>query len=309
MPKRRSYKNWGKQIVNHWQLYLLLLPPLIYLIIFKYIPMFGLQIAFKDYSPNLGIWNSPWVGMKNLVRFLNNYQFWRLLKNTLTVSVYSLICSTLTAILLAICLNCIRSKARKKLVQTVTYLPHFISVVVIVGMMNQIFNPLMGTYGVIYKHLFGTEAPNIMGDPDAFYHVYVWSGIWQNVGWNSIIYIAALSAVDTELYDAARVDGASRVRMVWMIDLPTILPTIVVLLILNSGHIMSVGYEKTLLMQNSFNIQKSEMIPTYVYKQGLQNNGDYSYATAVGMFDSVINFILIVCVNKIANKLGDNSLW
>ncbi len=298
-----------KRIINCWQLYLLLLLPVIYLIIFQYIPMMGLQIAFKDFNPNLGIWGSPWVGLKYIQRFFSNYQFGRLIRNTLVVSVYSLLCSSPIAIVLALCLNCVRSTKYKKLVQTVTYLPHFISVVVLVGMLFQIFNPLIGTYGTLYLKMFGKEAPNIMGDPNSFFHIYVWSGVWQNMGWSSIIYVAALSAVDTELYEAAQVDGASRARMVWMIDIPSILPTIVILLIMDCGKIMSVGYEKTLLLQNSFNLQYSEMIPTYVYKQGLQNNGNYSYATAVGLFNSVVNFILIIGVNQVSKRVGGNSLW
>lgn len=302
-------KKLGKRIMNCWQLYLLLLLPLTYLIIFQYIPMLGLQIGLRDYSPSLGMWGSPWVGLKHIQRFFGNYQFGRLIRNTLVTSVYLLICSTPTAVVLALCLNCVRNSKYKKIVQTVTYLPHFISLVVLIGMMYQIFNPLMGTYSNLYRTLFGTEAPNIMGNPNAFYHIYVWSGIWQNTGWSSIIYVAALSAVDTELYEAAGVDGASRARMVWMIDLPSILPTVVILLILNSGKIMSIGYEKALLLQNNFNLQYSEMIPTYVYKQGLQNNGNYSYATAAGLFDSVVNFILIIGVNQVSKRVGGSSLW
>lgn len=299
----------GRRMLNCWQLYLLLLLPVTYLIIFAYVPMLGLQIGFKDYNPNLGIWGSPWVGLKHISRFFGNYQFGRLIRNTLVVSIYSLICSVPIAVLLALCLNCVRNTKYKKLVQTVTYLPHFISIVVLVGMMFQIFNPLIGTYGTVYRNLFGAEAPNIMGNPNSFYHIYVWSAVWQNMGWSSIIYVAALSAVDTELYEAAQVDGASRARMVWMIDLPSILPTIVILLIMDCGKIMSVGYEKTLLLQNSFNLQYSEMIPTYVYKQGLQNNGNYSYATAAGLFNSVVNFILIIGVNQISKRVGGSSLW
>lgn len=302
-------KSLKMRVFNCRQLYLMLLLPVIYLIIFDYVPMLGLQLAFKDYNPALGIWGSQWVGLKHITRFFSNYQFTRLIRNTLMVSVYSLISSVPIAVLLALALNCVRNSKYKKVVQTVTYLPHFISIVVLIGMMFQIFNPLIGTYGNLYRTIFGTEAPNIMGNPDAFYHTYVWSAVWQNMGWNSIIYVAALSAVDPGLYEAAQVDGASRARMVWMIDLPAILPTIIILLILDCGKIMSVGYEKTLLMQNSFNLQYSEMISTYVYKQGLQNNGNYSYATAAGLFNSVVNFILIIGVNKLSKKVGGSSLW
>ena len=302
-------KSLKMRFFNCRQLYLMLLLPVIYLIIFDYVPMLGLQLAFKDYNPTLGIWGSPWVGLKHITRFFSNYQFARLIRNTIMVSVYSLISSVPIAVLLALALNCVRNSKYKKVVQTVTYLPHFISIVVLIGMMFQIFNPLIGTYGNLYRTIFGTEAPNIMGNPEAFYHTYVWSAVWQNMGWNSIIYVAALSAVDPGLYEAAQAEGASRARMVWMIDLPAILPTIIILLILDCGKIMSVGYEKTLLMQNSFNLQYSEMISTYVYKQGLQNNGNYSYATAAGLFNSVVNFILIIGVNKLSKKVGGSSFW
>ena len=302
-------KSLKMRVFNCRQLYLMLLLPVIYLIIFDYVPMLGLQLAFKDYNPTLGIWGSPWVGLKHITRFFSNYQFARLIRNTIMVSVYSLISSVPIAVLLALALNCVRNSKYKKVVQTVTYLPHFISIVVLIGMRFQIFNPLIGTYGNLYRTIFGTEAPNIMGNPEAFYHTYVWSAVWQNMGWNSIIYVAALSAVDPGLYEAAQAEGASRARMVWMIDLPAILPTIIILLILDCGKIMSVGYEKTLLMQNSFNLQYSEMISTYVYKQGLQNNGNYSYATAAGLFNSVVNFILIIGVNKLSKKVGGSSLW
>jgi len=298
-----------KRILRSWQLYLLLLLPLTYLIIFAYYPLLGAQIAFKNYQPTLGIWGSPWVGVKNFSKFFSNYQFWRLISNTLTISVYTLCVSFPFAIILALCLNSVRSNRFKKLVQTVTYLPHFISVVVLVGMMFQIFNPLVGTYGMIFRAVTGNEAPNIMGIPQAFAHMYAWSNVWQNMGWDSIIYVAALSAVDTELYEAAQIDGASRRQMLWTIDIPSIMPTIIIMLILKSGQIMNVGYEKTLLMQNDFNLRYSEVISTFVYKQGLGTNGNYSYATAIGLFNSVINFVLIVTVNKISQKAGESSLW
>ena len=296
-------------VIRSWQLYLLLLLPLIYIMVFAYYPMLGAQIAFKNYMPNLGIWGSSWVGMKNFVKFFNSYQFWRLMSNTLIVSAYTLVVSFPIAVVFALALNCVRRERLKKLVQTVTYLPHFISVVVLVGMMFQIFNPLVGTYGAIYRAITGTEAPNIMGIPQAFFHMYAWSNVWQNMGWDSIIYVAALSAVDTELYEAAQIDGASRRKMLWAIDIPSILPTIVIMLILKSGQIMNVGYEKTLLMQNDFNLRFSEVISTFVYKQGLGVNANYSYATAIGLFNSFINFILILTVNKISQKVGDDSLW
>lgn len=298
-----------RRMVKSWQLYALLLLPLAYLILFHYVPMFGIQIAFKDYSPAKGIWGSNFVGMKYFIKFFKSYQFTQVLRNTLVLSLYSLITSIPAAVIFALALNCVRCEGFKRLVQTVTYLPHFISLVVLVGMMCQLFNPLVGTYGTLYKSLFGKEAPNILGIPTAFYHLYVWSGVWQNVGWSSIIYVAALSNADPGLHEAAQIDGASRFQRVIHIDLPTIYPTMIILLIMRCGQIMSVGYTKTLIMQNSFNISYSEVISTYVYKIGLGSNGNYSYGTAVDLFNSVINLILICTVNKISKKVGEESLW
>lgn len=298
-----------KKILRAWQLYLMLLLPMAYILVFAYYPMLGAQIAFKDFKANLGIWGSQWVGLKYFKKFFSSYQCWRVISNTLTLSVYSLAASFPCAIILALSLNCAKGKRLKKIVQTVTYLPHFISVVVLVGMMFQIFNPIIGTFGILYRRITGLEAPNIMGNPYAFFHMYVWSNVWQHMGWDSIIYVAALSAVDTELYEAAQIDGASRWQMLWKIDIPSIMPTIVIMLILKSGQIMNVGYEKTLLLQNDFNIRFSEVISTFVYKQGLGSVGNYSYATAIGLFNSVINYLLILLVNKISQKAGESSLW
>ena len=298
-----------KKIINAWQLYLLLLVPVIYLLIFAYYPMLGAQIAFKDYSPNLGIWWSEWVGLKYFVRFFGSYQFWQIISNTLFVSFYTLAVSFPFAIMLALALNCVKKKRLKSFAQTITYLPHFISVVVLVGMMFQMFNPIAGVFGTVFRSLTGSEAPNIMGAPTAFFHMYAWSNVWQHMGWDSIIYIAALSAVEQSLYEAAQIDGASRWKMIWTIDLPSILPTIVIMLILKSGQIMNIGVEKTLLMQNDLNIRLSEVISTFVYKQGLGAVANYSYATAIGLFNSIINFVLIMTVNKISQKVGESSLW
>jgi len=305
----RRRNNLIGRIAKAWQLYLLLFVPLVYLIVFKYIPMYGVQIAFKNYNVNLGIMGSEWVGLKYFLKFFSNYQFTRLIRNTLIISFYSLIAGLPVSVIIALTLNCVKVEKFKKLVQTVTYLPHFISVVVLVGMMYQIFNPIIGTYGNVYRILFGKEAPNIMGIPESFFHMYVWSGVWQNMGWDSIIYLAALSAVDTELYESAKIDGASRLKIMLAIDLPSIMPTVIIMLILRCGHFMNIGYEKILLMQNSFNLNYSEVIQTYVYKVGLKLNGDYSYATAIGLFNSVINLILITVVNKVSKKVGDTSLW
>ena len=301
-----------KHILKSWQLYAMLLLPVAYVLLFSYYPMYGLLIAFKDYTPKLGIFGSEWVGLKHFVSFLNGQMFWTLFRNTLIVSIYSLLCSFPLSVILALALNVVRVEKFKKVVQTVTYIPHFFSVVIVVGMMFQIFSPHIG----IFKHLVvmlqgeGAAIPDIMGNANAFYHTYVWSTVWQNLGFNSIIYIAALSSVDTELYESAQIDGASRFKILLNIDIPTILPTIIIMLILRSGTILTVGYEKALLMQNTANIKYSELISTYVYNEGVVKGfKQYSSTTAINMFNSIINFICIWSVNKFSQKVGESSLW
>ena len=309
MKSNGKFADLLKRVLQRRQLYLLLALPLVYLIIFSYIPMFGVQIAFKNYTPARGIWGSEWVGFKYFIRFFKSYQFTGIIRNTLIVSIYQIVVSTPSAIILALLINAAECKWFKKTIQTVTYIPHFISVVVLIGMINQIFNPIAGIYGSAYSMLFHKAAPNILGIPKAFYHTYVWSEIWQNTGWSSIIYVAALASSDQELHEAAQIDGASRFKRMIYIDLPVIVPTMVILLIMKCGQIMSVGYTKTLLMQNSFNISYSEVISTYVYKVGLGTNGNYSYGTAVDLFNSVINILLIYIMNFISKKVSEESLW
>jgi putative aldouronate transport system permease protein len=304
---QRIQKKYGR----YWQLYLFLLLPAAYIIIFAYIPMLGVQIAFKKYTILGGIWGSPWVGLTNFKKFFNSYMFSRVIGNTLRISFYDIIAGFPFPIIFALCLNTIENRRYKKILQTVTYMPHFISVVVIVSILMQIFHPLNGIYGIAVKALTGNQAADLFGKPDAFPHLYVWSGIWQGFGWNSIIYVATLSSVPEELYEAARVDGASRFKMVLHVDLPALAPTITILLILRLGSLMSLGFEKAWLMQNSLNLRTSELISTFVYKQGLAAGGptDFSYAAAIGLFNSLINLVLIVLVNKISNKLSETSLW
>ena len=309
MKSNGKFADLLKSVLQRRQLYLLLALPLVYLIIFSYIPMFGVQIAFKNYTPARGIWGSEWVGFKYFIRFFKSYQFTGIIRNTLIVSIYQIVVSTPSAIILALLINAAECKWFKKTIQTVTYIPHFISVVVLIGMINQIFNPIAGIYGSAYSMLFHKAAPNILGIPKAFYHTYVWSEIWQNTGWSSIIYVAALASSDQALHEAAQIDGASRFKRMIYIDLPVIVPTMVILLIMKCGQIMSVGYTKTLLMQNSFNISYSEVISTYVYKVGLGTNGNYSYGTAVDLFNSVINILLIYIMNFISKKVSEESLW
>ncbi len=307
----RKAPSFTKRVLRSWQLYAMLLIPVIYLILFQYAPMYGLQIAFKKFSVRLGMEASPWVGFDQFIKFFSSYQFERVVKNTLSLSIYGLLAGFPLPILLALTLNCVRQERFKRLVQTVTYIPHFISVVVLVGMVMQFFNPIVGLYGNIWQTLFNQRPPDILGQAATFPHVYVWSGIWQHMGWSSIIYIAALSSVDMELHEAAQIDGAGRFKRVLHIDLPSILPTATILLILDAGRIMSVGFEKVYLMQNSLNISSSELISTYVYRIGLGSGGnsDFSYATAIGLFNSVINLVLIVFVNTLSRRLSKTSLW
>ena len=308
VERRGSLAYVGKRLRESWQWYLLLLPALIYLIIFAYAPMYGLQIAFKNFKPIRGIWGSEWVGLKYFQQFVNSYQFWKLLKNTLTLSLYSIVANFPAPILLALMLNQLRSEKYKKLVQTVTYMPHFISMVVLVGMINVLLSSSSGLYGNLMR-LFGvSNPPNLFANKNLFSTLYVFSGVWQNMGWNSIIYMAALSGIDPTLYEAGRVDGASRWQMLWRITLPCLAPTICIMLILQCGRLMSLGYEKIYLMQNDLNIAASEVISTYVYKSGLIN-AEYSFSTAIGLFNSVINCILLFTVNFITGKLSDTRIF
>lgn len=299
-----------KTMKKNWRLYLFLLLPVLYIVIFAYVPMAGVQIAFKDYDFTKGVWGSEWVGLKNFKRFFESYNFWEILKNTIVLSFYSLLVSFPIPIIFALIINAFPAQRFKKTVQTISYMPHFISTVVVVGMMIQILNPRTGAFGAIYTALTGNVMKDILSVPSAFSHIYVWSGIWQSMGWSSIIYIAALSGVDSELHEAAQIDGASRFQRVLHIDLPSILPTAIILLILSAGNIMNVGFEKVYLMQNDMNISASEVISTYVYKIGMSvGTGDFSFATAIGLFNSVINFALLITVNFISKRFSHNSLW
>jgi len=290
-----------------WQLYVLVLPAVICIIIFAYAPMYGVQIAFKDYKVNLGIMGSPWAGLKYFRQFVNLSNFETLIVNTLKISVYSLLWGFPTPILLALMLNQVRSKRYKSFVQTVTYAPYFISTVVLVSMLSIFLTPSSGFVNKIIETL-GGKAIAFMGEPRWFRTVYVASAVWQGTGWGAIIYLAALGGVDPSLYEAAMVDGATKLQRIIHIDLPCILPTIVIMFILNMGNLLNVGYEKAYLMQNSLNITVSEIFSTYTYKIGLLN-GKYSFSTAVGLFNSVINFVLVVTTNYISKKLTESSLW
>ena len=298
-----------KRISRHWQLYLVLLIPVLLLIVFSYGPMYGVQIAFKDFKVRRGIWGSEWVGMKHFQNFLGTYSFNRLLINTLTLSVYSLLAGFPIPILLALMLNECGNVRYKKTVQMITYAPHFISTVVMCSIIllvltsgkNGILNNILALFGA-------TERVDFITKPNLFPHIYVWSGIWQTMGYSSIIYIAALAGIDPTLHEAAVVDGASKIKRVWHIDLPGIMPTITILLILNVGSLMNIGYEKVLLLQNDLNKSTSDIIATYVYRVGLEQ-AQYSFSAAVGLFNSVVNTVLLVTVNFITRKIGETSLF
>lgn len=303
-------KNLGKRVAARWQLYLLLLLPIVWLITFAYVPMGGLVLAFKKYNAGLGIWGSPWVGLDNFRKFFSSVKFSIVLKNTLTISLYSLFITFPIPIIFALMLNAMRGERYKKVIQTVTYIPYFISTVVMVGLIFQLLDARNGLYGNLYQLFTGTSAPNILANGGAFKHIYVWSGVWQGTGYNSIIYIAALSGVDQSLHEAAVIDGASRFQRVRFIDIPSILPTASIMLILAVGNIMNVGYEKTLLMQNDLNLNYSEIISTYVYKVGLASGiTDFSLSTAIGMFNSVINFFLLVIANWGSKKMNGSGIF
>ena len=294
---------------DNYQLWLIALIPLVWLFIFRYWPMYGAQIAFRRYRAVDGIWGSQWVGFGNFLRLFRNYMFPRIIRNTLLISIYQFLISFPFPIILALALhNTLRSRF-KKTVQMITYMPHFISVVVLVGMILQFTNPHVGLINRFIVAMGGAPR-DFMASPTAFYHLYVWSNIWQNCGWGTIIYLAALSGVNMDLHEAAMIDGANRFKRMIHIDIPCIIPTAIVLLILDAGRLMDIGFEKAFLMQNLRNISASEIIATYAYKVGLaQAAADFSYSTTISLFNSVINMILILTVNSIAAKWGETSLW
>ncbi|KAA0965548.1 sugar ABC transporter permease [Sporosarcina sp. ANT_H38] len=305
--KKSIRRSKWRQAIQSWQLYLFILPAFLYFLIFHYVPMYGVQIAFKDFTPSLGIAGSPWVGFEHFIAFFNSYYFWDLIKNTLGISVYSLIVGFPLPILLALSLNEAKDGLYKRGIQTITYAPHFISVVVMAGIIITFLSPSSGLVNE-FLGLFGVEPIAFMEDPKWFKTVFVFSGVWQNAGWGTIIYLAALAGVDPQQHEAAIVDGATRLERIWHINIPAIFPTMVILLILNTGSLLAVGFEKILLLQNPLNMESSEVIATFVYRAGLLD-GEYSFSTAVGLFNAIINAILLVSVNYIARKTNETSLW
>lgn len=305
---RRSFAvRLGISIRQHWQFYIMVLIPLTYMFIFNYIPMLGLQIAFKQFSAVKGIWGSPWIGLKNFQRFISAYNFESIIVNTITLSLYQILAGFPFPLVFALLLNEIGNRYFRKTVQMVSYAPHFISTIVVVSMLNQMLSLRFGIVNNIIAAL-GLERVNFMSEVGMFKTIYVFSGIWQTTGYKAIIYIAALSAVDPTLYEAATIDGATRFQRMLHINVPSLLPTAVILLIMDMGHVMNIGVDKILAMQNPANMSVSEVVSTYVYNIGIIN-ADFSYATAAGMFNSVINLVLVILVNYTARRLSDVSLW
>jgi putative aldouronate transport system permease protein len=296
-----------KNMWSHRTLYLFLLPTIVYLAIFSYAPMYGIIIAFKDYNGAFGILRSRWVGFRHFANFLSGYYFWPIMRNTLTISLYSMVVGFPIAIVLALMLNEIRHQGYRKLVQTILYAPYFISTVVLVGTVIIMFSPSIG----IINHflgLLGLERKYFLIQPRAFSHIYVWTGVWQSAGWSAIIYLSALSSIDPGLHESAVIDGANRLQRIRYINLPTIKPTIVILLILSIGNMIGIGFEKAFLLQNDLNLSNSEVIATYVYRRGLIQ-GDFSFSTAVGLFNTMLNLLLLIGANTIARRLSDYSLF
>jgi multiple sugar transport system permease protein/putative aldouronate transport system permease protein len=298
-----------RAIWNVRGLYLLAAIPVVYVIIFNYVPMYGVLMAFKRFQPRLGVWGSPWVGLYHFRRLFSSPNFYSVLRNTLTLNIYGLIAGFPFPIIMALCINHFILKRFSKVVQTVTFAPHFLSAVILVGFITQVLSLRIGIVNIVLKGL-GLEQINFLGKAEIFPHVYMWSGIWQNAGYSAIIYISSLVAVDPNLHEAAVIDGANIWQRMWYIDLATIRPIIVIMLILSMGGILGTNFEKAYLLQNTLNIETSELISTYVYKVGLASSrADYSFGTAIGLFQNVIGVILTLTVNKIANLLTGEGMF
>ena len=309
-PSPEAHSSFQKRLVKDWRmnksLYLLVLPVIIYYILFCYKPMYGALIAFQDYAPALGFARSEWVGFDQFIRFFNSVNFFRLIRNTLLLSLYLLLFSFPAPIILALMINEVSNRKFKKAVQTITYLPHFISMVVVCGMITD-FCISTGLINDIIV-FFGGERSALLQRPELYRTIYVASEIWQQIGWGSIIYLSALSGIDEQLYEAAKIDGAGKWRQLWNVTLPGISSTIVIMFLLNIGNIMALGYEKTILLYNPATYETADIVSSYVYRSGLLEQ-NWSYSTAIGLFNSVINLILLLTANKLSRKLTDTSLW
>ncbi len=308
MQKRNGwFRRLGADMHRNYDLYLMAIPGIVFYVLFKYWPMYGVQIAFRNYNAALGITGSPWVGLKWFEKFIHSFQFGSLMSNTFLIAFYSLLVGFPIPILLALALNANEHSRFKKTVQMVSYAPHFISVVVLVSLLNVFFGQSFGLINNL-RAAVGADRILYLGKPQYFRHMYVWSGVWQNMGWNAIIYISALSGVSPELHEAATVEGASRLQRIRYIDFPHILPTITILLIMDSGHLLNVGFDKVYLMQNDQNLRYAQVISTYVYEMGLLKNQP-SYSAAIGLFNSLISLVMLIAVNKISQHIGETSLW
>ena len=303
-PKRFSV---GAMLKRDWQLWLMILPAILVIFIFNYIPMYGVQLAFREFDFAKGLTGGEFVGLKYFKQFITNYQFATVMKNTLTICLSIIIMGFPAPIILALIVNRIRRKRLRGAVQTIVYMPHFISTVVMVGMLVVLLSPNTGVIGYLVKTMGFTDL-NLLGNVKTFVPVYVTSEIWQHCGWDSIIYMSALSAVDSQLYDSCKIDGANNWQTIWYVDIPSIIPTIVILLILRMGNVLNLGFEKTFLLQNSLNLPVSEVISTYVYKIGIKSN-QFSFAAAIGLFNTLINFFFLIIANKFARKGANISLW
>ena len=304
-PMPRFQKTLRK-IAARWQLYLLLVPPIVFIFIFSYMPMYGVQIAFRQYNMRLGIWNSPWVGLRWFRMFFDSPVFSRIMVNTIRISLYSLAASIIPPVIIAIAINEARNKVFSKSVQLITYMPHFLSVVVVTSIIHQLFS-LSGLVNNVISSL-GFDTIQFLGRPGMFPHIFVWSEVWQHSGFNAIIFIAALSGINPELHEAATIDGANIWQRIRHIDIPSLLPTVVILLILRSANILGVGFERVFLLQNPLNMSTSDVIATYVFRMGLHNM-EFGLASAVGLFQSVISLMMILIVNTISRRLTESSLW
>ncbi len=307
VPKRSLGQRIARDWHKNWKLYLLFLPVLVYFVMFKYAPMFGLSISFMDYKPAKGFMGSKFVGLKHFVNFFSDPYFPRLLRNTITISLSTLIFSFPSAIILALLINELRSKRVSRVVQTITYIPHFISTVVICGIIHDLVGRTGGVT-VLLERLFGLEPTNMLLESNRFLPIYIFSDIWQNIGWNSIVYLSALTAIDQELYEAAKVDGANKWRQLINITIPCLIPTIIIMFILKVGKMFDVGYEKIMLLYNPLTYETADVINTYVYRRGMEQ-AQFSYSTAVGFFNSVVCFLLVYFTNYITRRSSGNSLW
>lgn len=305
----KPLRKLGKSMVRNYDLYLLTLPVVAFFLIFAYWPMFGVQIAFKDFSPGKGIWGSPWVGLKHLQVFYRSFYFWRLIRNTLGISLYGLLIGLPAPIFLAIIFQEIRNKKTRSILQSMSYAPNFMSTVVVAGILLMLLSPQSGIIPALLRLIGIDQKTSMIADPKLFWHIYVWSGVWQGVGWGSLIYTAAIASIPMDQYEVATLEGATKVKQIWHVTLPNLLPTIVIISILSIGGIMSVGFEKVFLLQNGNNQEMSEVISTYVYKAGLTGKPRYSFASMVGLFNSLVNFVVLVITNFIARRLGETSLW